>query len=43
VSAQLAKPVMPANFLTDVNASGAITLSDLLLTSANLARALPPP
>jgi hypothetical protein len=43
VNAQLAQVVTPANFLKDVNATGALTVADKGITNANLARALPAP
>ena len=43
VNAALAQAVTGANYLRDVNASGSLSLADLLLVNANLTHALPPP
>jgi hypothetical protein len=43
VNGALAQAVSFANYLRDVNASGSLSLADLLLVNANLTHALPPP
>ncbi len=43
VNAQLAQPLTAANFLKDVNASGALTVADKGLTNAKLTTSLPAP
>jgi hypothetical protein len=43
VNAQLAQTVTGANFLRDVEASGAISFADKGITNANLTTALPAP
>jgi hypothetical protein len=43
VNAQLAQPVTAANYLKDVNASGALTVADKAITNTNLTRSLPAP
>jgi len=39
----LAQLLSPSNFLLDVNLSGSISLSDLLLVRTNLSKLLPAP
>lgn len=43
VNAQLAQSVTPANYLTDINASGTLSVADKVLTSAVLTTSLPAP
>jgi hypothetical protein len=43
VNVQLSQLTTAANYLTDVNASGSITVADKGLTNTNLAQGLPPP
>jgi hypothetical protein len=43
VNAVLTQPLTATNFLRDVNATGALSLADVLLVNGRLARALPPP
>ena len=43
VNAQLAQPVTLANYLMDINTSGAISLADKALANHALSKSLPPP
>ena len=43
VNAQLSQPVTMANFVLDINANGALTITDKGIASGNLTKALPPP
>ena len=43
MNASLAQSVTPANFLRDVNTSGAITVGDKAAVNGSLTHSLPPP
>ena len=43
VNAALAHLVTASNYLKDINASGTLTVGDVIITNANLATALPAP
>jgi hypothetical protein len=43
VNAQLSQLTTAANYLTDINASGSISVADKGLTNSNLSQGLPPP
>ena len=43
MNAQLAQPVTAANYLKDVNASGALSVADKATVNNNLTKALPAP
>jgi hypothetical protein len=43
VNAQIAHAVTASNYLKDINANGIITVSDKLLASENVTKALPAP
>jgi hypothetical protein len=43
VNAALAHLVTASNYLKDINASGTLTVADIIIANANLAKALPAP
>ena len=43
VNAQLSQPVTMANFVLDINANGALTITDKGIAGGDLTKALPPP